>query len=231
MKPGAAIINTTSIKSNVPTRSCCAYATTKGAIPNFTAGLAQMLAERGIRVNAVAPGPDLDAADPLDHAGGEGREVRQQRPDGAPRPAGGAGTGLRAAGRRWRATCPAPPHAPLPDGHELQLQLPINAPAVPRPQLQQGRRDALLAPRRPAGVRAEHGRRAGAPTSERYGDDGDLARRRRHGAQRPTRCAPRTTTSASPARSCARSCRRPTATTSSTNILGHAGDPDVQPTR
>ena len=34
-----------------------AYATTKGAIQNFTGGLAQMLAEKGIRVNAVAPGP------------------------------------------------------------------------------------------------------------------------------------------------------------------------------
>jgi NAD(P)-dependent dehydrogenase (short-subunit alcohol dehydrogenase family) len=34
-----------------------AYATTKGAVSNFTAGLAQLLASRGIRVNAVAPGP------------------------------------------------------------------------------------------------------------------------------------------------------------------------------
>lgn len=34
-----------------------AYATTKGAIQNFTGGLAQMLAKKGIRVNAVAPGP------------------------------------------------------------------------------------------------------------------------------------------------------------------------------
>jgi len=33
------------------------YAATKGAIANFTAGLAQMLGERGIRVNSVAPGP------------------------------------------------------------------------------------------------------------------------------------------------------------------------------
>lgn len=34
-----------------------AYATSKGAISNFTAGLAQALAEKGVRVNAVAPGP------------------------------------------------------------------------------------------------------------------------------------------------------------------------------
>ena len=57
MKPGAAIINTTSINAKNPSPQLLAYATTKGAIANFTAGLAGMLAERGIRVNAVAPGP------------------------------------------------------------------------------------------------------------------------------------------------------------------------------
>nr|WP_102961287.1 SDR family oxidoreductase [Mangrovicella endophytica] len=57
MKPGSAIINTTSIQSKSPTGQLLAYAATKGAIANFTAGLAELLAERGIRVNAVAPGP------------------------------------------------------------------------------------------------------------------------------------------------------------------------------
>ncbi|WP_337268246.1 SDR family oxidoreductase [Oryzifoliimicrobium ureilyticus] len=57
MKPGSAIINTASINSDSPNPSLLAYATTKGAIQNFTAGLAQMLAEKGIRANAVAPGP------------------------------------------------------------------------------------------------------------------------------------------------------------------------------
>ncbi len=57
MKPGAAIINTTSINADKPNPSLLAYATTKGAIQNFTGGLAQMLAEKGIRANAVAPGP------------------------------------------------------------------------------------------------------------------------------------------------------------------------------
>jgi NAD(P)-dependent dehydrogenase (short-subunit alcohol dehydrogenase family) len=57
MRPGSAIINTTSIQAKSPTPELLAYATTKGAIANFTAGLAAMLAERGIRVNAVAPGP------------------------------------------------------------------------------------------------------------------------------------------------------------------------------
>jgi NAD(P)-dependent dehydrogenase (short-subunit alcohol dehydrogenase family) len=57
MKPGSAIINTASVNSDMPNPSLLAYATTKGAIQNFTGGLAQMLAEKGIRVNAVAPGP------------------------------------------------------------------------------------------------------------------------------------------------------------------------------
>jgi NAD(P)-dependent dehydrogenase (short-subunit alcohol dehydrogenase family) len=57
MKPGGAIINTASINSDNPSPSLLAYATTKGAIQNFTAGLAQLLAEKGIRANAVAPGP------------------------------------------------------------------------------------------------------------------------------------------------------------------------------
>jgi NAD(P)-dependent dehydrogenase (short-subunit alcohol dehydrogenase family) len=57
MKPGSSIINTTSINSDKPTPTLLAYATTKGAIANFTAGLAQLLAEKGIRVNSVAPGP------------------------------------------------------------------------------------------------------------------------------------------------------------------------------
>jgi NAD(P)-dependent dehydrogenase (short-subunit alcohol dehydrogenase family) len=57
MKPGSAIINTASINADVPNPTLLAYATTKGAIQNFTGGLAQLLAEKGIRANAVAPGP------------------------------------------------------------------------------------------------------------------------------------------------------------------------------
>ena len=57
MKQGGSIINTASVNSDNPNPTLLAYATTKGAIQNFTAGLAQMLAEKGIRVNAVAPGP------------------------------------------------------------------------------------------------------------------------------------------------------------------------------
>ena len=57
MGSGGSIINTSSINSDQPKPTLLPYATTKGAIANFTAGLAQMLGERGIRVNSVAPGP------------------------------------------------------------------------------------------------------------------------------------------------------------------------------
>jgi NAD(P)-dependent dehydrogenase (short-subunit alcohol dehydrogenase family) len=57
MPPGSAIINTTSINADQPSPHLLAYAATKGAIQNFTGGLAQLLAEKGIRVNCVAPGP------------------------------------------------------------------------------------------------------------------------------------------------------------------------------
>jgi NAD(P)-dependent dehydrogenase (short-subunit alcohol dehydrogenase family) len=57
LEAGASIINTSSVNYDQPKPTLLPYATTKGAIANFTAGLAQMLGERGIRVNAVAPGP------------------------------------------------------------------------------------------------------------------------------------------------------------------------------
>jgi NAD(P)-dependent dehydrogenase (short-subunit alcohol dehydrogenase family) len=57
MRPGSSIINTTSIQSDKPSPMLLAYASTKGAVSNFTAGLAQMLGSKSIRVTAVAPGP------------------------------------------------------------------------------------------------------------------------------------------------------------------------------
>ncbi|WP_122857257.1 SDR family NAD(P)-dependent oxidoreductase, partial [Pseudomonas viridiflava] len=57
MGRGGSIINTSSVNSDMPKATLLPYATTKGAIANFTAGLAQMLGEKGIRVNSVAPGP------------------------------------------------------------------------------------------------------------------------------------------------------------------------------
>lgn len=57
MKSGASIINTTSVQGYQPSPSLLAYASTKGAVTNFTKALAQDLIRREIRVNAVAPGP------------------------------------------------------------------------------------------------------------------------------------------------------------------------------
>jgi NAD(P)-dependent dehydrogenase (short-subunit alcohol dehydrogenase family) len=57
LKPGSSVINTTSVQAYKPSPNLTAYAPTKGAIQNFTAVLGQLWAEKGIRVNAVAPGP------------------------------------------------------------------------------------------------------------------------------------------------------------------------------
>jgi NAD(P)-dependent dehydrogenase (short-subunit alcohol dehydrogenase family) len=57
MGPGSAIIGSSSVNSDMPNPTLAPYAATKAAIANFCASLAQMLGERGIRVNSVAPGP------------------------------------------------------------------------------------------------------------------------------------------------------------------------------
>ena len=57
MKPGSSIINTASVQAYKPSPQLLHYACTKAAQVNFTKGLAQMVADKGIRVNAVAPGP------------------------------------------------------------------------------------------------------------------------------------------------------------------------------
>jgi NAD(P)-dependent dehydrogenase (short-subunit alcohol dehydrogenase family) len=84
MVPGSAIINTTSINADTPNPSLLAYATTKGAIQNFTAGLAQLLAEKGIRANSVAPGPIwtplIPSTMPKDAVENFGKQVPMKRP-------------------------------------------------------------------------------------------------------------------------------------------------------
>ncbi len=57
LRPGSSIINTASIQATEPAPELLDYATTKAGIVNFGKGLAKMLAEKGIRVNTVAPGP------------------------------------------------------------------------------------------------------------------------------------------------------------------------------
>ncbi len=88
MPEGASIINTTSIQADNPSEQLLAYAATKGAIQNFTAGLAQMLAEKGIRANSVAPGPIwtplIPATMPSEKVQQFGKQVPMQRP-GQPR--------------------------------------------------------------------------------------------------------------------------------------------------
>ncbi|MEB3046799.1 SDR family oxidoreductase [Rhizobium mulingense] len=84
MQPGSAIINTASINSDSPNPTLLAYATTKGAIQNFTAGLAQLLAEKGIRANAVAPGPIwtplIPSTLPEESVTNFGKQVPMKRP-------------------------------------------------------------------------------------------------------------------------------------------------------
>jgi NAD(P)-dependent dehydrogenase (short-subunit alcohol dehydrogenase family) len=68
LKPGAAIINTGSEQAEDPSPNLLDYAGTKAAIINFTKSLSKQLAEKGIRVNAVAPGPVWT---PLQVSGGQ----------------------------------------------------------------------------------------------------------------------------------------------------------------
>jgi len=84
MPRGSSIINTTSINSDKPKPTLLAYATTKGAIANFTGGLSQLLADKGIRVNSVAPGPIwtplIPSTMPPDEVESFGDETPMKRP-------------------------------------------------------------------------------------------------------------------------------------------------------
>jgi len=84
MRPGGSIINTTSINADDPSPQLLAYATTKGAIQNFTAGLAQLLATKEIRVNCIAPGPIwtplIPSTMPAEKVRNFGKQSPMQRP-------------------------------------------------------------------------------------------------------------------------------------------------------
>lgn len=84
MPPGSSIINTVSVNADKPNKTLLAYASTKGALQNFTGGLAQLLADKGIRVNCVAPGPIWTPLIPstldIERAREFGKQVPFQRP-------------------------------------------------------------------------------------------------------------------------------------------------------
>jgi NAD(P)-dependent dehydrogenase (short-subunit alcohol dehydrogenase family) len=84
LKPGAAIINTTSIQAYQPSPELLPYASTKGAIVTFTKALAQQLVERGIRVNAVAPGPVWTPLVVASFGGSSSSEFGAENPMGRP---------------------------------------------------------------------------------------------------------------------------------------------------
>src|SRR3954452_9564838 len=84
MEPGSAIVNTASEQAYQPSPSLLAYAAQKGAIVNFTKGLAQDVVERGIRVNIVAPGPIWTPLIPATMPAEQVKSFGEQAPMGRP---------------------------------------------------------------------------------------------------------------------------------------------------
>ena len=83
MRPGSSIINTASVNADTPKPKLLPYSATKAAIQNFSGSLAQLLAEKGIRSNTVAPGPIwtplIPATMPLEQVKSFGSEVPMGR--------------------------------------------------------------------------------------------------------------------------------------------------------
>lgn len=82
MKPGAAIVNSTSVQAKIATENMIVYSTTKGAIASLTIGLSNLLAPKGIRVNCVAPGPVWTPIQPIAKGGDELEALGQNTPLG-----------------------------------------------------------------------------------------------------------------------------------------------------
>ena len=83
MPPGGSIIGSSSVNSDNPVPTLLPYSATKAGIANMTASMAQLLAERGIRANSVAPGPIwtplIPATMPEDQVESFGQQVPMQR--------------------------------------------------------------------------------------------------------------------------------------------------------
>lgn len=84
LREGGSIINTGSVEAYEPDPSLLAYAATKGAIVNFTKGLAQSLISRGVRVNCVAPGPVWTPLIPATMGAEAAKNFGKQSPMGRP---------------------------------------------------------------------------------------------------------------------------------------------------
>ncbi len=84
LRPGGSIINTASIEAYQPDSSLLHYASTKGAIVNFTKALAKEAMQQGIRVNAVAPGPVWTPLITSTMPAGQYKEFGGQTPIGRP---------------------------------------------------------------------------------------------------------------------------------------------------
>jgi len=84
LRPGSAIITTSSIQAFHPSPQLTEYATSKGAIANFTRAMAQQLASRGIRVNGVAPGPVWTPLQPATTPAEALKHFGEQTPYGRP---------------------------------------------------------------------------------------------------------------------------------------------------
>ena len=84
MPAGGSIIGTTSVNSDMPTPQLLPYDVTKAGVANFMAALAQMLADKGIRANSVAPGPIwtplIPATMPAEQVESFGQQVPLSRP-------------------------------------------------------------------------------------------------------------------------------------------------------
>ena len=84
MPAGGSIIGTTSVNSDMPTPQLLPYDVTKAGVANFMAGLAQLLADKGIRANSVAPGPIWTPLIPATMPTGQVESFGQQVPLGRP---------------------------------------------------------------------------------------------------------------------------------------------------